>query len=75
MTQRVILSAPPLATLASAAVNRETKTMLWLIGGLILGIWALLLMLGKSGFIHMLLLLGLAVLTVQIVYKIRAAQG
>ncbi len=49
--------------------------MLWLIAAILFGIWALLLLLGKSGFVHILLLCGLAVLTVQVVYKIRAAQG
>jgi hypothetical protein len=49
--------------------------MLWLLAGILFALWGLGLLLGKGGFLHMLLLAGLAVVVVQVAYKIRAAQG
>jgi hypothetical protein len=47
--------------------------MLWIVGSLLLLIWATGLLLHKGGFIHVLLLAGAAVIIVECVARYRAA--
>lgn len=43
-----------------------------LIAGIILGIWFILVLMGKGGFVHLLLLNGIGVLSVEVMTMIRS---
>jgi hypothetical protein len=47
----------------------------WIIAGALLAVWLVALLLGKGGFIHILLLCAIALIVVQAVAERRAAQG
>jgi hypothetical protein len=49
----------------------ENAVVLRLITGVLLGIWLLLVLLGKGGFVHLLLLTGIGVAMVEIVTVLR----
>jgi hypothetical protein len=48
--------------------------MLWLVGGAFLLVWLIALVLGKGGFIHLLLLCAIATLFIEILATYRASQ-
>lgn len=52
-------------------LRRNQKLFLKIIAGILLGIWLLLILLGKSGFIHTLLLTGIAIAVVAAVCDYR----
>lgn len=53
-------------------MNLKEDLKLKLIAGILLGIWLLLILLGKGGFVHLLLLGGIGVAVVEIVRLYRA---
>jgi hypothetical protein len=48
--------------------------MLWYVGGAFLLVWLINLLLGKGGFIHLLLLCGISTLLIEIMAIYRASQ-